>query len=122
MQQRFLSKSSFMDRLHGESDDAFLKRILAVAADAKSFENAVIRPPNVMIQDAPSTVNSTLPIHGSPVQPKKGGYVRAEEWEAEEQRKAKNASSWEERVQFDGQRHGDRFSQNEILRHHLKGF
>jgi hypothetical protein len=120
-----LSKSSFMDRLHGESDDAYFKRILAVASDAKTFENAVIRQPNTaMIQDSTSSFSSNTSsseISSSQV-PKKGGYVRAEDWEAEERRKAKNASSWEDWVQFDGQMHGNRFSQNEILRHHLKGF
>lgn len=121
-----LSKNSFMDRLHGESDDAYFKRILAVASDPKSFENAVIRQTNTeQIQASSAAVsNSTSPAEVSSDSPvlKKGGYVRAEDWEAEERRKAKNASSWEERVQFDGQRHGNRFSQNEILRHHLKGF
>lgn len=114
-----------MDRMDGETDDAYFKRILAVAGDAKSFENAVLRQPNtVMVQDSSSTTssNSTSSSEISSPVPKKGGYVRAEDWEAEERRKAESASSWEERVQFDGQQHGNRFSQNEILRHHLKGF
>lgn len=126
--QLSLSKSSFMDRLHGESDDAYFKRILAVAADAKSFENAVVqRQSNGLIQDHSSlpslvTVNSTSSeFHDPPSVPAKSRYVRAEDWDAEEQRKSKSGS-WEERVQFDGQRHGNRFAQNEILRHNLKAF
>lgn len=54
--------------------------------------------------------------------PKKG-YVRAEEWEAEEQRRRKNGElTWEERVQFEGQRYGNQVNQNDILRHHLNAF
>jgi hypothetical protein len=119
------SKNSFMDRMHGEGDDAYFKRILAAASDAKSFENAVMmQSDSVMIEDSfAKSSNGTSSLEISiPQAPKKGGYVRAEDWEAEERRKARNASSWEERVQFDGQQHGNRFSQNEILRHHLKGF
>lgn len=46
-------------------------------------------------------------------------YQRIEEWEIEQKSKAKNGS-WEERVQFEGQRYGNQFNQNEILRQHLK--
>lgn len=53
--------------------------------------------------------------------PKKKGYQRAEDWEAEQQAITKQMT-WEERVQFDGLRHGNRFAQNEILRKNLKGF
>jgi hypothetical protein len=48
------------------------------------------------------------------------GYQRAEEWEAE-QAKEQKKMSWEERVQYDGQQHGNsnKFNQHEILRKHL---
>ena len=52
---------------------------------------------------------------------KKKGYVRAEEWDAAQNKKRADLS-WEERVQFDGQRYGNRFAQNEILRKNLKNF
>ena len=47
--------------------------------------------------------------------PVKKGYVRAEEWDAQR----KTSLQWEEKVQFDGRRHGNRWQQNEILRHNL---
>jgi hypothetical protein len=46
------------------------------------------------------------------------GYQRAEDWEAD-QAKEQKKMSWEERVQFDGQQHGNKFNQNEILRRNL---
>jgi hypothetical protein len=46
------------------------------------------------------------------------GYQRAEDWEAE-QAQEKKKMSWEERVQYDGQQHGNKFQQNEILRKNL---
>lgn len=46
-------------------------------------------------------------------------YQRIEEWDEVQRAKAKNGT-WEERVQFDGLRHGNQYNQNEILRRHLK--
>ena len=46
-------------------------------------------------------------------------YQRIEDWEAERKAKARATMSWEERVQFDGQRYGDQYRQNEILRKNL---
>lgn len=47
------------------------------------------------------------------------GYQRIEEWDEIQRAKAKNGT-WEERVQFDGQKYGNQWNQNEILRRHLK--
>eukprot|EP00591_Stephanopyxis_turris_P005399 CAMPEP_0195527808 /NCGR_PEP_ID=MMETSP0794_2-20130614/29736_1 /TAXON_ID=515487 /ORGANISM="Stephanopyxis turris, Strain CCMP 815" /LENGTH=117 /DNA_ID=CAMNT_0040658809 /DNA_START=291 /DNA_END=644 /DNA_ORIENTATION=+ len=44
------------------------------------------------------------------------GYQRIEEWDAEN----KQNMTWEQRVQFDGQRHGDRVKQNTILQKFLR--
>lgn len=72
-------------------------------------------PPN---QSAP-TNNTNNNNDASP----KRGYVPIEQWNEEQVQKAKNGTlSWEERVQFDGQRYGDKFQQNEILRKHLNGW
>lgn len=49
---------------------------------------------------------------------KKKGYQRIEEWDAE----YKENMSKEQRMQWDAQRGGDRFRQNEILRHNLNSF
>eukprot|EP01083_Nonionella_stella_P028059 77275_1 len=53
--------------------------------------------------------------------PTKKGYQRAEEWHAEVKAR-KVGMSWEEKVQYDGLRHGNRFNQNEILRKNISGF
>lgn len=48
---------------------------------------------------------------------RKRGYVRVEEWDAEQ--KKNGGMEWDEKVKFDGQRQGNRWQQNEILRHNL---
>lgn len=53
---------------------------------------------------------------------KKTGYVRVEEWEAQQQEKQaaiKKSLQWEERLRFDGQRYGNKSKQNDILRKNL---
>lgn len=52
--------------------------------------------------------------------PKKGKYVPIEEWDA--QRKNGENMSKEERLQWECQRSGNQFRQNEILRQNLKSF
>lgn len=123
----------------GESESAFMKRIQQLAADPKAFERAALghgddiaegrRSPTSLHYSSHSGSNSTDSFasssEGVPAATarKGGGYQRVEDWDREQQEQAKKgASSWEERVQFDGQRHGNRFQQNEILRHHLKTY
>jgi hypothetical protein len=48
------------------------------------------------------------------------GYQRIEDWDAE--RNAEGELSWEERVQFDGRRHGNQIQQNDILMRQLNKF
>lgn len=52
--------------------------------------------------------------------PKKSKYVPIEEWD--EQRKNGENMSAEERLQWECQRNGNQFRQNEILSHHLNSF
>ena len=52
---------------------------------------------------------------------KRGGYQRAEDWDAEQKAIAQELT-WEQRVQFDGQRFGDQMAQNTILNRHLSSF
>ena len=113
-------------RMPGESEKAYFQRVTAAAADPVAFERLVAEDAK---QEEPENLrtNFTETLDGivgnsTADQPtKRSGYVRVEEWEAEQQRKRKSGDlSWEERVQFDGQRHGDRFAQNEILRRNLK--
>jgi hypothetical protein len=49
---------------------------------------------------------------------RKGKYQPIEEWDAQH----KESVAAEERLQWDCQRNGNRFRQNEILSHHLKSF
>jgi hypothetical protein len=51
--------------------------------------------------------------------PKKKGYQRAEEWDAEQKA---GGMAWEQRVQFDGLRMGNQVRQNDILQRHLHSF
>ena len=51
------------------------------------------------------------------------GYQRAEDWDAEVKARQKRGEyTWEERVQFEGQKYGNRVNQNEILKKNLKAF
>ena len=110
-----------MDRLPNESDDAYFRRIVAAASNAQSFETAVLKPSSNYQTPPTTATNSTESTTNSTGTSGTSKYVRAEVWEEQEREKAKSLN-WEERVQFDGQVHGNRFNQNEILRHNLKGF
>lgn len=127
-------KSSFLDQLPGESDSAFFRRISAAASDPATFERAVMQDQQQRENNnfsSPTSAKSSDTDHFSQNEnnngaanegsaQKKKGYVRAEEWDAEEQRRRKSGElTWEERVQFEGQLHGNRVQQNDILRHHL---
>lgn len=116
-----MNSNSFMDRLPNESDDAYFRRIVAAASNAQSFETAVLKPSSNYQTPPTTATNSTESTTNSTGTSGTSKYVRAEVWEEQEREKAKSLN-WEERVQFDGQVHGNRFNQNEILRHNLKGF
>ncbi len=76
----------------GESDVAYIKRITSSAPPAK--------------KDEPKEKQEG----GG------GGYQRIEDWEAKQQEARKNGDlTWEEKVQFDGQRFGNQVRQNDIL-------
>lgn len=49
---------------------------------------------------------------------KQRGYQRVEDWEADQLKEQKKLS-WEERVMYDGQQHGNKLEQNDILRKNL---
>ena len=96
------SSSSPWKQRPGETEFAYLKRLQQMASSA---EEVVI------------SRNTTVSVTTTTRDGK--GYVRAEVWDAQVYKKSN--MTWEERVQFDGQRHGDRFMQNEILRKNLWG-
>jgi hypothetical protein len=102
---------SFWKQRPGESNAALFKRIQQASGDAAAFEQFVTTGEGKQKAAAPD-----LP---TVAEPKKKGYQRAEEWDAEQHAIAKEMT-WEQRAQFDGFRHGDRVKQNEILQRHLK--
>ncbi|KAG7348399.1 hypothetical protein IV203_017104 [Nitzschia inconspicua] len=106
---KFLSVLSAMDfkQLPGESDIAFIKRIT-------SSNNDDIQ------QQRNDASTSGKPTSAGTTDSPRGTYKRIEEWD--EERKAKGELTWEEKVQFEGQRFGNRVKQDNILRHHIGTF
>ena len=127
-----------LKRMKGESEKAFFQRVTAAASDPAAFERMVMTPPHktesttkLKSMSGGVTTNGTASVAAfadgdgdcAEETNKGSGYVRAEDWEAERARKRQSGEmSWEERVQFEGQRQGDRFKQNEILRHNLNAW
>ena len=113
-------------QLPGESSLDYMKRLSAIASDPKLFEESVLRASTGVEESTNTTNNSSSfaePTMTTTEKKKKRGYVRAEEWDQERNAKAQEEGmSWEERVQYDGQRFGNQFQQNEILRKNLKAF
>lgn len=100
---RTRSSQLFLDsrfqQKRGESDIDFIKRLTAESAATTA---------------AASNGTEQEQQEGKP---KKGSYQRIEEWDAE--RKASGELSWEEKVMFDGQKHGNQVRQNDILNRNL---
>mmetsp|Transcript_17516 Transcript_17516/g.43058 ORF Transcript_17516/g.43058 Transcript_17516/m.43058 type:complete len:138 (-) Transcript_17516:60-473(-) len=95
--------SNAFEQLPGESDIDFIER---VTSNSKAF----------MEESASAQSEEEEPKEKKP----KGKYQRIEEWD--EERKAKGEMSWEEKVRFDGQRHGNQVRQNDILLRNLHSF
>jgi len=86
----------------GENDIAFIKRITSGTPPTSANTNKKTEPS--------STSNSSSSTSG------KSGYQRIEDWEAQKQAALKNGTmSWVEKVQFEGQRHGNQVRQHDIL-------
>jgi hypothetical protein len=108
-------------------DPAYLKALQEAARDPKRFEEFISKSSDLTAKDHLNPDKSTgiVKAHNSSepcvVQEKKRGYVPIEQWD-KEQKELLKEMSWEQRVQFDGQRNGDQFRQNEILRKNLKIF
>jgi hypothetical protein len=110
-----------LDQLPGESDRDFMKRVMSVASDATTFENAVMERSTVEQEPKHTPHGRFQPgnhPHNDPPSKTKKAYQRVEEWDKEQ----KESLTWEEKVQFDGQRYGNKVNQNDILRHHLHTF
>mmetsp|Transcript_8260 Transcript_8260/g.15246 ORF Transcript_8260/g.15246 Transcript_8260/m.15246 type:complete len:165 (-) Transcript_8260:240-734(-) len=92
----------------GESDMDFIKRITN-----KSI-NGTVGDTSPRVQASSNATTSSAD------KKPRGTYKRIEEWD--EERKASGELSWEEKVQFEGQRFGNGVRQNEILQKHIGTF
>jgi hypothetical protein len=75
-------------------------------------QSAIVSPSEIMSKG----INGNDDVDGK----KTKKYIPIEQWE--EQRKNGENMTWEERLQWESQRSGDQFRQNEILRQNLKQF
>ena len=113
-----LSTSDFWKQRPGESSTEFYKRIQQASSDPVAFEKFVSGSQR---EDRPEK-SQPLPSQSSNTTEtgeQKPAYQRAEDWDADQN---KRVSGWDEKIQFEGQRFGNGFNQNEILRRQLKGF
>mmetsp|Transcript_48223 Transcript_48223/g.73407 ORF Transcript_48223/g.73407 Transcript_48223/m.73407 type:complete len:165 (-) Transcript_48223:288-782(-) len=95
----------------GESDVAYIKRLTSMSDQMLASGSET---------NTTTTTNGTNGDDDAPKTKKKGTYQRIEEWDAE--RKANGTLSWEERVQYEGQRYGNQVRQNDILQKNLNMF
>lgn len=91
------------EQMPGESDMDFIKRVTSNSKD--------------LLEESISA--EKMEENEKPARPT-GQYQRIEDWDAE--RQAKGELSWEEKVMFDGQRHGNQIRQNDILNRNLHSF
>lgn len=102
---------SDFQQLPGESNTEWIKRVTS------EFDQQANNNNNNNNKTAPSpSSSSTEKNNDNETKKPTGKYQSIEEWEAENtERKNRGELTWEERVQFDGQRHGDQVKQNGIL-------
>lgn len=112
----FVLRAGF-EQLPGESSTAFIKRITSQSDDYLDQQKA--KTNNLtMPSSRKNSSNDDEETDGT--QKPKGKYQRIEEWDAE--KKENGELSWEEKVQFEGQRFGNQVRQDSILRRHLGTF
>ena len=99
---------SDFQQLPGESNTEWIKRVTSEFDQQANNNNNKTAP-------SPSS-SSTEKNNDDETKKPTGKYQSIEVWEADiADRKNKGELTWEERVQFDGQRHGDQVKQNGIL-------
>eukprot|EP00978_Attheya_sp_CCMP212_P044720 scaffold319878_cov58-Attheya_sp.AAC.1 len=108
-------------------EEEYKMRLQEAAQDPITFEKFVLSggleyattDDNNTNDSSPTNANNAINTSGTEKQKK--GYQRAEDWEAEQNANAEGGNmTWEEKVQFDGQRNGNRIRQNEILTQSIK--
>ena len=110
------------EQLPGESSTAFIKRITSQSGDFLNEQKSKTRKLTSPLSRKNSTSNYSSRNDEESVGTKKpiGKYQSIEDWDAEQ--KEKGVMSWEEKVQFDGQRFGNQVKQDSILSRHLGTF
>lgn len=125
-------QSSLNSNYDNDNNDDF-KELLRVAQDPKLFEEYSLKkskkkkvdsrsgtlPSSEINDQSLNNNNDNESNDNNDTTKKKNGYIPIEQWD---QNRSKDDLSWEEKVQFDGQRFGNRFQQNEILRKNLKSW
>uniref|UniRef100_A0A7S4HZJ5 Uncharacterized protein n=1 Tax=Odontella aurita TaxID=265563 RepID=A0A7S4HZJ5_9STRA len=114
-----------------ESDPCYFDRLREAAKDPETFEAFVAsNTPGRHPEEGAAAARARAAANdiqggdeAAPKKKKKGTYQRIEEWDEELKSKQDGSGmTWEEKVRFDGMRHGNGVRQNEILRHHLNSF
>ena len=105
----------------GESDIEFIRRITspgAVEEAAKEKAKAQsLKAHSKFVNGTGSILDDNDEEPSETESPKKTGYQRIEEWDA--QRNDRGSMTYEQKLQFDGQRFGNQVRQDSILRRHL---
>lgn len=109
--------SKKLTSVFNSSGDYDMDELLRVSQDPKLFEEYVLKKKKE--KDQMDMKEETNLDDSNENEEKKSRYVPIEEWD---EKRSKDDLSWEERVQFDGQRFGNQFAQNEILRKNLKSW
>ena len=108
---RIIHENAQNTPLHAANrDNLDLDALQKAAKDPKAFEEYVLNKNKVKEE---AKIEEEKPASA------KKGYVPIEQWDEE---RKKDTLQWEEKVQFEGLKNGNRFNQNEILRHHLNTF
>lgn len=101
------SLSAIPTQQPGESDIDFIKRL---TSNSRS-----------LVEETSKSINNESPSQSPTEKKPTGKYQRIEDWEAEKKSK-EGEMTWEQRVQFDGQRFGNQVRQNDILQKNLHSF
>jgi hypothetical protein len=107
----FFTLHATFEQRPGENTTDFIKRITNESNELLNKQKKGWSPDDADINKGNSNDNDSKPV---------GKYQRIEEWDAE--RTAKGELSWEEKVQFEGQKYGNQLKQDSILRRHLGTF
>lgn len=118
-------KNSPLEDEPWKKDDSYWDQLQAASKDPERFEKFIeeTMAKKKMVSSSSSSLSSAYSAAAKAQEEttpkkKKGAYVPIEQWDAQH---SENMSK-EERLQWECQRNGNQFRQNEILMHNLKSF